>query len=66
MYKPHNNRNRYNRSLNKTSTNNTDAHKYITYLSTKTLTQCQTKVLTKGLAFIPTTCINREKLNDTV
>ncbi len=64
-YEPNNNGSRYKRSLNKLSTDTTDRHKYITNLSTKTLTQCQSKVLTKGLAFIPSTHMNKSRLNDT-
>ncbi len=64
-YEPKTNGSRYKRSLNKLSTDTTDRHKYITNLSTKTLTQCQSKVLIKGLAFISSsTHMNKSRLND--
>lgn len=60
---PRNNKSRYRKSLIKLSNNYIDAKSYITNLSSKNLTAMQEGVLALGLTFVPSSRVNKDKLN---
>lgn len=55
---------RFNRSMKKTNQNNLDNDKYITNLSSKTLTNAQNRILTKGLTYIPSSRIKQNTIDN--
>jgi len=63
---PKNHRNRYRRSINKIIENDLNNSKFITNLSTKTLTTTQIKVLSLGMTFVPGRNYNKEAIKTSV
>ena len=63
-YVPENHKSRYNRSLRKRADDVIASQKYVTNLSSRKLTETETKVLSKGLTFVPSNKMHTPNLLD--
>ena len=63
-YIPENHKSRYNRSLRKRADDVIASQKYVTNLSSRKLTETETKVLSKGLTFVPSNKMHTPNLLD--